>query len=151
MLAAIVAGGLGAYVDAADWYRLVDHSELAALETLEKVSKPGDVVVASIGHRGMPIGWWVEGYAERPTYSAHDETFLAFPDERRQAETANRIFSGGLSYEAMSRELLEVDAQFLVVDRRGPHSSWLDSEYAQSLAVVHDESNLVVLEAQPSG
>ena len=99
----------------------------------------------------MPIGWWVEGYAERPTYSAHDEAFLAFAEERSQAETANRIFSGGLSYEAISRELLEVDAQFLVVDRRGPHSSWLDSEYAQSLAVVHDESNLVVLEAQPSG
>ena len=99
----------------------------------------------------MPIGWWVEGYAERPTYSAHDEKFLAFPDERSQAETADRLFSGILSYEAMSRELLELGAQFLVVDRRGPHSSWLDSEYAQSLAVVHDDSNLVVLEAQPSG
>jgi len=151
MLAAIVAGGLGSYSSATDWYRVIDLQELSALDRLREVSRAGDIVVAAKGHHGNPVGWWVEGYAERPTLTGLDSAFLAFPDERSQAETANRIFSGGLSYEAISRELLEVDAQFLVVDRRGPHSSWLDSEYAQSLAVVHDESNLVVLEAQPSG
>ena len=97
----------------------------------------------------MPVGWWVEGYAERPTYSAHDERFLAFPDERDQAEIANRIFSGSLSSEEVSNELLRIDAQYLVVDKRGPHSSWLETEYARSLAVVHDDSNLVVLEVRP--
>jgi hypothetical protein len=150
MLAGIVAGGLGAYVNAADWYRLVDTSELAALETLEGVSNPADLVVASIGHRGMPVGWWVEGYAERPTYSAHDERFLAFPDERDQAEIANRIFGGILSTEEVSNELVRIDAQYLVVDKRGPQSAWLQSEYARSLAVVHDDSNLVVLEVRSS-
>ena len=45
----------------------------------------------------MPVGWWTQGYAQRRTYSAHDTSYLAFPDEREQAELANTFFGGDLT------------------------------------------------------
>ena len=46
--------------------------------------------------------------------------------------------------------LAEMGARFVVVDRRGPNAAWLESEFAQSLSVIDDDSNLVVLEIPES-
>jgi hypothetical protein len=151
MFFAIVVAGLGTYATAVDWYRAVDRAELSALDELQSASGPQDLVVAAKGHRGMPIGWWVEGYGERPTYSGHDVRFLAFADEREQAEVANSIFGGELSDTETIALLRQVGADYLVVDRRGPDAAWLDSELARSLPVLDDTSHLVILEARPRG
>ena len=151
MFFAIVVAGLGAYEGTADWYRLVDRPELSALDKLQSASGRQDLVLAARGHNGMPVGWWIEGYGERPTYSGHDVRFLAFPDEREQAEIANDIFGGVLSDAETIAMLREVGADYLVVDRRGPDAAWLDSALARSLPVLDDTSHLVILKVRPRG
>lgn len=147
LFAAIVAGGIVGYGPTTAWYRVVDEDELVALEALREVSDPTDYVVAATGHNGNPVGWWVEGYARRPTYTAIESGFLAFPDERHQAEIATRLFNGQLS-DGQSRELLaQIGARYIVVDTRGPDASWLDTPIARSLPVIDDSSYLTVLSA----
>jgi len=148
--ASMVIGGLGAYVNAARWYRVVDAPELRALDLLSSRARSGDLVLASSGHHGNPIGWWVEGYAGVHTYSSVDPRFLAFPDERQHAITAIDFFSGRLGVEE-SRELIETTgADFLVVDRRGSDAAWLEGESAKGLQRLIDTATIVILEARPS-
>ncbi len=151
MLSGLVVGGLTVYSDATNWYRVVDHQELEGLDILNQVSDPDSLVVASRGHHGNPIGWWVEGYGERPTYSGLDTRFLAFPDEREQAEIANGFFSGEMSDSEARGQLQAIGADFLVVDRRGPDAAWLDSGLARSLPVVFDSETIVVLGVEDVG
>ena len=151
MFFAIVVAGLAAYVSAVDWYRVVDRAEIAALDHLKQDARFADVVVAARGHNGNPAGWWVEGYAELPTWTGVDLEFLAFPKEREQAEVANSIFGGELSDAETIALLRQIGADYLVVDRRGPDAAWLDSELARSLPVLDDTSHLVILEARPRG
>jgi hypothetical protein len=144
LLLTIVTSGYTDYDAAADYYRVVDHEEIAALDQLVAASDPGDLVVASEGEHGFQMGWWVTGYAERPTYPGGDVNFLASPQERAQGAAANRVFESDSS-EAQAL-LEEIGARFLVVDRRGPDAAWLEDEFARSLRVVDGNSNLVVLE-----
>ena len=149
LLSALVMGGVGAYVNATGWYRVVDVAELRGLDTLRARARPGDLVLASMGHHGNPIGWWVEGYAGVHTYSSVDPRFLAFPDERQHAMIAIDFFSGRLTVEE-SRELVEASgADFLLVDRRGSDAGWLAGESAKGLQRLIDSATIVILEATP--
>ena len=145
---AIIASGYTDYDVATDWYRVVDHEEIAALDQLARASRPGDLVVASAGHHQNQVGWWVQGYAEVPTYPAGNIEFLASPQERAQGTTANLVFESDPS--AVAGYLDQIGARFLVVDRRGPGEAWLESEFAMSLRVIDDSSNLVILELPES-
>ncbi|MGB8360757.1 MAG: 6-pyruvoyl-tetrahydropterin synthase-related protein [Acidimicrobiia bacterium] len=147
LVAALVAGGLSLYSTATDWYRVVDTPEIAALDHLNEVSQPGDLVVAATGHHGNPIGWWVEGYAGRSTYTAIDPSFLAFPDEREQAEIATSFFEDGYTLQESIATLVEIGAEYVVVDKRGPDAGWLDGPVADAFMVLDDTSNIVVLKA----
>ena len=147
---AIVAGGYADYDAATDWYRVVDHQEIAALDELVAVSNPGDLVVASAGHHDNQVGWWVQGYAERPTYPGGNVDFLASPQERAQGAAANLVFVEPVDTSRVTALLEQIGARFVVVDRRGPSMGWLESEFARSLSVVDDSSNLVILELPPS-
>jgi len=146
LIAAVAAGGLDAYHESTDWFRVVDRPELVSLDRLADESTPDSLVLAARGHHGNPVGWWVEGYAERSTYTGIDIRFVAFPEERDQAEIANEFFGGGLSSEESLETLEAIDADYLIVDTRGPDAGWLESPFAQTLAVVDDASHLVVLE-----
>lgn len=147
LIAALVAGGLNRYVRATDWYRVVDTPEIAALDHLSEVSQPGDLVVAATGHHGNPVGWWVEGYAGRSTYTAINPNFLAFPDEREQAEIAASFFEDGYTLQESIAALVEIGAEYVVVDKRGPDAGWLDGPVADAFMVLDDTSNIVVLKA----
>jgi hypothetical protein len=150
LLGALVVSGLATYATSTEWYRLVDEAELDSLDRLKAVSTPEDLVLASRGRQSMPVGWWTQGYAQRRSFSGHNTAYLAFPDERQQADLANLFFSGDLS-DAQSRSLLEsIGADFVAVDRRGPDAKWLRSEFAQTFTVVDDSSSIVILEA-PQG
>lgn len=146
LLSSLVVVGLAGYLSAADQYRLVNYSELSTLDRLRAESGPGDVVVAARGKGGMPVGWWVEGYAELPTYTGQDLRALAFPDERDQAQTANDIFSGSLSEAETITRLSAIGADYLVVDRRGLDSEFLNGDLAGAMRVVDDTSSLVILD-----
>jgi hypothetical protein len=146
---AVVASGYADYDAATDWYRVVDHEEIAALDRLVEASRPGDLVVASAGHHENHVGWWVQGYAERPTYPGGNVDFLASPQEREQGAAANRAFQVDPS--AAADLFDDIGARFIVVDRRGPIAAWLDGEFARSLKVVDNSSNLVILELPQEG
>jgi hypothetical protein len=147
LVTALVAGGLSLYSTATDWYRVVDSPEIAALDHLNEVSRSGDLVVAAIGHHGNPVGWWVEGYAERSAYTAVNPNFLAFPDEREQAEIATAFFEDGYTLQESIATLVEIGAEYVVVDKRGPDAGWLDGPVADAFMVLDDTSNIVVLKA----
>jgi hypothetical protein len=144
LLIAIVSSGYQDYDAATDFYRVVDHAEIAALDQLRENSQPGDLVVASEGHHRNQVGWWVQGYAERPTYPGGNVGFLASPQERDQGAQANHVFK--VDPWVGARLLSLMGARFVVVDRRGPSAGWLQSEFAHSLKVVDDNSNLVILQ-----
>jgi hypothetical protein len=145
-LSALVVAGLTTYVAAVHGYRLVDHEELSALDRLNAEAGSGDLAVAARGSRGMPIGSWVEGYAELPTYAGQNPPLHAFGEEREQAQIANDIFSGTLSDAEIIEKLRSIGADYLVVDRRGADWAFLGSQLAQSMRVVDDTSNLVIFE-----
>lgn len=149
LLGSVSAAGVDYYVTATEWYRVVDRPELEVLDRLRMESNPGDVVVASRGRNGNPIGWWVEGYALRPTYSGIDVSFEAFPLKRHQAEIANSIFSGHLTQEETFRLLKEIGARYLLVDLRGPDAEWMSAGVTTHMKVLFRSPSLAVLGFQP--
>jgi hypothetical protein len=146
LFCALAVSGIATYQTSVEWYRLVDVDELKSLDRLNGVSAPEDLVLASRGPRSMPVGWWTQGYAQRRAYSGHDPAYLAFPDERDQAELANTFFSGDLSDGAALSLLKTTGADFMAVDRRGPDARWLRSDFAEAFTVIDDTSNIVILE-----
>lgn len=151
MVSALVVAGLGSYVDASSWYRVVDRAELMALDRLASANQPQTLVLSARGHHGNPTGWWVEGYAENPTWTGVDLAFLAFPEEKQQAEVANSVFSGHLTDSEMTAVLEGSGAGFLIVDRRGPDSAFLNTDVARSMTVFDSSSELVILDVRGEG
>ena len=147
VLGSVAITGLAHYGQSADWYRVAGRAQLGALNGLASVAEEGDLVVASRGPNGNPIGWWVEGYAGLPTYTSIDLGYLAFPDERDQAISAAAVFEE--SPERAAALLDEIGARFLILDRRGPDAGWLSGGEPTGLDVVSD-GTLLILEV-PDG
>jgi hypothetical protein len=149
-LSSISVGGVNSYVNSASWYRVVDRPELAALDTLGALADEGDLVVAAQGHHGNQIGWWVQGYAGIPAYTAVDLRFLTFPEEREQALIANQIFDGTFDEAESIGALESIGADYVVVDRRGPNDGWLNSGLAERFRRVFESPTVVILEVPSS-
>lgn len=91
-LAAVQAvTGLRYFRDQRDFYGILTPDTFAALEWLRSETPP-DTVVGVSTVDDAPVGWWVEGFAERPTYYASRLQWLAYPDEIRRATVANEVF-----------------------------------------------------------
>lgn len=86
-----VPAGLRMFEGQRDFYRVVTPDVLAALAWLERESDPNTTVAVN-SVLDSPAGWWVEGVARRPTFTASDLKWLNFEDERRRARVANGIF-----------------------------------------------------------
>jgi hypothetical protein len=142
---AVVVGGVGSYINATDWYRVVDEAEIRVLDQLDQAAEDGDLVLASQGHHGNPLGWWVQGYAGIPAYTGVDLRFLTFPEEREQAQIANDFFQQKMSTGESMEMLRTIGADFLVVDRRGPDSEWLAGPFARQFEKLYESANIVVL------
>ena len=142
---AVVVAGAGSYVNATDWYRVVDEDEIRVLDQLDQVADGGDLVLGSQGHHGNPLGWWVQGYAGIPTYTGVDLRFLTFPEEREQAQIANDFFQQEMSTGESMEFLRTTGVDFLVVDRRGPDAEWLAAPFARQFERLYESANIVVL------
>lgn len=139
--------GISHYERHAAWYRVVGQAQITALDGLAAIADQGDLVVASRGPNGNPIGWWVEGYAGLPTYTSIDVGYLAFPDERSQALSAAAVFED--PPDRAAGLLDQIGARFLILDRRGPDAGWLSAGEPASLDIVSD-GTLLILEV-PDG
>jgi hypothetical protein len=149
MFTAVVVGGLVAYSAATDWYRVADDSVLEALDWLEDNTRPEDLSATSTGPNGNPLGWWVQGYGLRRTFTGIDERALSFPDERAQAEIANEIFDPATSASEAQALIEENGIDFLIVDRRGGDWRWLGGNVAQGFEKLYDTFPVVILDARP--
>ena len=141
----LLTAGISHYSASSDWYRVLDRNDLEMLGRLRQVSDVGDIVVASRGSNGNPVGWWVEGYGQRPTYSAIDTRYVTFSEEKRQGVLANAIFGGRMSVTRTTSLLKSIGARFVVVDRRGPDADWLRDADRYGLTLLFDSRSLVIL------
>jgi hypothetical protein len=149
LLSSLIVTGVMSYPGATGWFRVVEARELRALDALGELAGPDDIAIATSGNHGHPFGWWVQGYAGVPTYSGIDPRWLAFPDERDQAEVANSVFFGGLTLEEVDRTLEEEGVDFLVVDRRSPDGDWMTNPVSQEFPVLYQSHTVVILGAKP--
>ncbi len=149
MAGSMAVTGAFRYVVATDWYRVVGEPQLRTLSALREVSEPAALVVASEGLNGNPIGWWVEGFAGLPTYTAIDSRLLTFPQERSQAEVAAAVFADRSG--AMLHSLGEMGVRFVVLDRRGPDRGWAPAEASPDFHRVAEGGGIVVYEVAGAG
>ena len=151
VLGSVAIPGVAAYATATAFYRIVEPSEILALEAMEAASNVGDIVLASRGRNTIPIGWWSEGAARLPTLSGHDTRYLSFPAEIEEAEAASRFFQGGMDPEDSLEYLDELDVRFVLVDKRGPDSDWITSNNVARYRVIYDSPTLLVLGVPETG
>jgi hypothetical protein len=147
MMSAIVAGGIASYAAAITWYRVANEDVLDALDWLRDQSTADDLMLASNGPNGNPLGWWVQGYGERRTYTSIDARFLSFSDERAQAEIAEQIFEPSTATSVMRAFLDEHGIDFLLVDRRGSNAGWLGGDVAAEFTMLWESPSVAILDA----
>ena len=90
---ASAASGLALFPDQIRYYgTLVPAGTTEALAAM-RASTATDDVVAVPPVRGLPFGWWVEGYGERAALVGSSSQWLNFPQERKRAEISVALFS----------------------------------------------------------
>jgi hypothetical protein len=90
---ASAAGGLALFHDQVRYYgTLVPAGTTEALAGL-RASTAADDVVAVPPVRGLPFGWWVEGYGRRAAFVGSSSQWLNFPKERERADASVALFS----------------------------------------------------------
>lgn len=76
-----------------DFYgAFVPKGTIEGLDWIRDHSGGGNVMLAA-PINGAPFGWWVQGYARRPTIVASRDKWLNFPFERSRAQAAVAILS----------------------------------------------------------
>ncbi len=73
------------------YYRVLDDKAVEALNWLR--GQETGIVVANTNPLGYQYGWWIEGYAGRPTYNAADPRWFNFREEREQVMIANDLLA----------------------------------------------------------
>jgi hypothetical protein len=90
---ASAVGGLALFPEQVRYYgTLVPAGTTEALAAL-RASTAADDVVAVPPVRGLPFGWWVEGYGRRAAFVGSSSQWLNFPKERQRAEVSVALFS----------------------------------------------------------
>jgi hypothetical protein len=94
--------GMAAYQNDVEWYAALTPSEVSAFQQLDRIAPHHAVLAVSPAakagsdQQGWPLGWWVEGLLDRPTYFASDLQWLNTADERRRARLANQLYDPSL-------------------------------------------------------
>ena len=97
---------------------------------------------------GWPVGWWVEGILDRPTYYVSSLEWLNFADERRRASVANDMFNSPRGVSGAIRMARSNGINYIVVAKGWPnYRAWVSNGGALDGAkpVIDTESTLVLL------
>ena len=143
---AIGVSGHSRAQDSFAFYRVVDDEAVEALDWL-RLQEEG-TVVASIAPQGAMYGWWIEGYAGHPAYSAADPRWFNFREEKKDVAVANRLLSARLRPREAARLVDEHDIRYVFLDKRAP-TDWLSLE-AAGFRPAYQSAHYMVLRWEPA-
>jgi hypothetical protein len=66
----------------------------------------------------VSYAWWVEGYAERPTYSLIEPSFLSFAEEKAQSRLASRLLDEETPASEVEAILQQTGIEYIFLDKR---------------------------------
>jgi hypothetical protein len=99
-------------------YQIVDDPALEALDWLRDRTPPGATVLANDSVSNVSYAWWVEGYAQRPTYSLISPPFLAFAEEKEQSILATRLLEQETPPSEVEAILQQTGIEYIFLDKR---------------------------------
>jgi hypothetical protein len=118
ILTVIASSGHQRFIDAKDRYQMVDGPALEALNWLHEQTPPGARVVANDSTGRVSYAWWVEGYAERPTYSLIEPDYLSFAEEKAQSTLASRLLDKETPPSEVEAILQQTGIEYIFLDKR---------------------------------
>jgi hypothetical protein len=133
MAGAVMAGaGLAAFPGQAAYYRVLTPGDVAVLDWLDRQAIGSNRLLVA-DRRGVPLGWWAEGWTGEQALFASDLRWLRFAAERNRARLANELlydssFPAGVS----SARLAEAGIRFVYlpsgsafgIDPASPPTGW---------------------------
>lgn len=131
------------------YYRVADHSLVEAAAVVDQYH--GDqVVVVRQSRRGWPIGWWFEGLTEARIAVGSSQKWLAFPEERDNAQLAGDFFDKKRT-SAQVAALARQTGVGLLVFRKWEWIGWQDwlAEDDPAVDVIFDDGEFMVLAIDP--
>ena len=118
LLTVIATSGHKRFTTQLALYQIVDGPALEALNWLREQTPPGARVVANESIHRVSYAWWVEGYAERPTYSLIEPDYLSFAEEKEQSSLASRLVDKETPPSEVEAILQQTGIEYIFLDRR---------------------------------
>jgi hypothetical protein len=118
LLTVIATSGHKRFTTQLALYQIVDGPALEALNWLREQTPPGALVVANESIHRVSYAWWVEGYAERPTYSLIEPDYLSFAEEKEQSSLASRLVDEKTPPSEVEAILQQTGIEYIFLDRR---------------------------------
>jgi hypothetical protein len=146
LLMIVATSGHVRFGDGLARYQIVDSSALEALDWLRQQTPPGTLVMANESPTRVSYAWWVEGYAERPTYSLIVPDFLSFAEEKEQSMLATRLTDEATTPSEVEAILRETGIEYVFLDKRtGGRFEPLLSKTTYQLSLENDNFAIVHL------
>jgi hypothetical protein len=118
LLTVIATSGHHRFTSQLAVYQIVDGPALEALNWLHEQTPPGARVVANDSIGRVSYAWWVEGYAERPTYSLIEPDYLSFAEEKEQSILASRLLDEETPPSEVEAILQQTGIEYIFLDKR---------------------------------
>ena len=139
--------GQNTYVQSMSYYQVAGNDVLPGLTWLRNHTSSSDRVAVSSNQPGM-LGWWVEGYAQRPAYYAADLRWLSFRQERENARIANLIFNPQTSPLRLSGVLSEQQSRYIFIDRKFAEEEYKNLLRQGFLVQVYADKRIAILKVR---
>jgi hypothetical protein len=117
----------------------VSSLDLRALNYIKSDTSPKSLfAVTSVTQGNNPVGWWVEGYSERPALVQGSDSFLFYASQKKDSRIATDIFRSFPSATAF-KVARSFKVNYLVVFRKWAQYNAVATEY-----FAHSHPSLVV-------
>jgi len=146
-----VVAGLRFFTGQVTYYTVLQPGIVSGLDWLREHTPAQTTVAVTATPDGYPLGWWVEGYAERPSVYMSPPGYLLFADERARAAVAAGIFGAQPRLAGVCAAALQHDVDYLFIDR-----AWADGHgFSTALSlpagskVILDNESLLLVRCRP--
>ena len=132
-----------------DWYQVVNTPVLTAFDWLHDNVDSGSIVVTTGTDRGHNYGWWIEGYAHLPSYTAGNPILFFDIQERAQVELARRILILDTTPREMRFWAEQYNIRFLFLDKNVLQRKYIDL-YRAGFVKRFENDVIVIMEKKGS-